>query len=179
MMEIKSTDFNVDVAEFPYFCNEDVFIGNMFQVAKIKLDEEGTEVAAVSVIEMATSGIHSFTEFYATRPFLYVISEQSTGIIFFIGQYVGDVSANVISGIATTCNPTLPQTSSTTSKVAALLPSPPRASISRTERWLWLSSVDEVRAAVALAIFAQQLLGVLGILAHTLFVAVVTVDEHD
>ena len=102
MMEIKSTDFNVDVAEFPYFCNEDVFIGNMFQVAKIKLDEEGTEVAAVSVIEMATSGIHSFTEFYATRPFLYVISEQSTGIIFFIGQYVGDVSANVISGIATT-----------------------------------------------------------------------------
>ena len=24
MMEIKSTAFNVDVAEFPYFCNEDV-----------------------------------------------------------------------------------------------------------------------------------------------------------
>ena len=94
--------FDPDVAEFPYFCNKDVFIGNMFQVAKIKLDEEGTEAAAVTVIEMETTGIHPFAKFYATRPFLYVISEQSSGIIFFIGQYAGGVSANVISGIANT-----------------------------------------------------------------------------
>jgi serpin B len=94
--------FDPDVAEFPYFCNKDVFIGNMFQVAKIKLDEEGTEAAAVTVIVMETTGIHPFAKFYATRPFLYVISEQSSGIIFFIGQYAGGVSANVISGIANT-----------------------------------------------------------------------------
>ena len=29
-------------------------------------------------------------EFYATRPFIYVISETSTGAIFFIGSYMGD-----------------------------------------------------------------------------------------
>jgi len=35
-----------------------------------------------------TSGpIH--VNFHATRPFLYVISESSTGAIFFIGQYLG------------------------------------------------------------------------------------------
>jgi len=28
--------------------------------------------------------------FHATRPFLYIISEQSTGAIFFIGQFMGD-----------------------------------------------------------------------------------------
>ena len=28
--------------------------------------------------------------FHADRPFLYVISEQSSGVIFFIGQYMGD-----------------------------------------------------------------------------------------
>ena len=28
--------------------------------------------------------------FHANRPFLYLISEQSTGVIFFIGQYMGD-----------------------------------------------------------------------------------------
>jgi hypothetical protein len=28
-------------------------------------------------------------KFYANRPFLYIISEQSTGAIFFIGQYTG------------------------------------------------------------------------------------------
>jgi serine protease inhibitor len=29
-------------------------------------------------------------KFFATHPFLYVISEQSTGAIFFIGQFMGD-----------------------------------------------------------------------------------------
>lgn len=28
--------------------------------------------------------------FHATHPFIYIISEQSTGAIFFIGQYMGD-----------------------------------------------------------------------------------------
>ena len=84
------TAFSPDYAEFPYFCNKSVYIGTMFQVAKIKLDEEGTEAAAVTVIGMGESAIPSDpVDFHATRPFLYVISEQSTGAIFFIGQYTG------------------------------------------------------------------------------------------
>ena len=78
-------------AEFPDFCNTNTFIGMMKQVAKIKVNEEGSEAAAVTVIEMdkavATPENHVF---HATRPFLYIISEQSTGAIFFIGQYMGD-----------------------------------------------------------------------------------------
>lgn len=86
-------------AEFPYFCNGDeIFIGNMFQMAKIKLDEQGTEAAAVTVIEVA-DGMPPFAKFYATRPFLYIISEQSTGTIFFIGQYTGNVTAGDTNGI--------------------------------------------------------------------------------
>ncbi len=86
-------------AEFPYFCNGDeIFIGNMFQVAKIKLDEQGTEAAAVTVIQVA-DGMPPFAKFYATRPFLYIISEQSTGTIFFIGQYTGNVTAGDTNGI--------------------------------------------------------------------------------
>lgn len=89
-------------AEFPYFCNGDeIFIGNMFQVAKIKLDEQGTEAAAVTVIEMA-DGMPPFAKFYATRPFLYIISEQSTGSIFFIGQYTGNVTAGDTNGVIDT-----------------------------------------------------------------------------
>ena len=77
-------------AEFPYFCNSGFYIGRMSQIAKIKLDEEGTEAAAVTIIE-ATSGIHETktASFHANRPFLYIISEQSTGAIIFIGQYTG------------------------------------------------------------------------------------------
>ena len=76
-------------AEFPYFGNRDVFIGDMFQKAKIKLDEEGTEAAAVTVIEI-TEGMPMEVDFHATRPFFYIISERSTGVIFFMGQYVGE-----------------------------------------------------------------------------------------
>ena len=91
------------LAEFPWFCNTPVYISNMFQVAKIKLDEEGTEAAAVTVI-----GVDSYAmpdepkRFHANRPFLYIISEQSTGAIFFIGQYTGGVTADVRSGIVGT-----------------------------------------------------------------------------
>ena len=79
-------------AEFPNFCNVRTFIGLMKQVAKIKLNEEGTEAAAVTVIGMKNmaAGPLQRVEFHANRPFLYVISEQSTGAIFFIGQYMRD-----------------------------------------------------------------------------------------
>lgn len=86
--------FNPNLAEFPNFCNKPTFISMMKQVAKIKLNEEGTEAAAITVIGMKNSSagpsepLH--VSFHATRPFLYVISEQSTGAIFFIGKYVGD-----------------------------------------------------------------------------------------
>lgn len=75
-------------AEFPNFCNAATFIGLMKQVAKIKLDEEGTEAAAVTVIEMDKMAMPG-SEFYANHPFLYVISEKESGAIFFIGQYTG------------------------------------------------------------------------------------------
>ena len=81
-------------AEFPEFCNVPTFIGLMKQCARIKLNEEGTEAAAVTVI----GGLNATAfepsspkpvQLHATRPFLYVISEQSTGTIFFIGIYTG------------------------------------------------------------------------------------------
>ena len=95
--------FSVFYAEFPYFCNVPIFISQMFQVAKIKLDEEGTEAAAVTVIGEATSGMPPVPKpFHANRPFLYIISEQSTGAIFFIGQYTGGVTADIRTGIVAT-----------------------------------------------------------------------------
>jgi len=87
--------FDMNLAEFPYFCYASTYIDLMKQVAKIKLNEEGTEAAAVTVIGMAEKTSLSPQEprrvnFHANRPFLYVISEWSTGAIFFIGKYVGD-----------------------------------------------------------------------------------------
>ena len=80
-------------ADIPNFCDNPQFISDMGQVAKIKLDEEGTEAAAITWIEAAeaisTDPEPVIIEFHANRPFLYVISEQSTGVILFIGQFTG------------------------------------------------------------------------------------------
>jgi serpin B len=80
-------------AEFPDFCNVPTYIALMKQVARIKVSEEGTEAAAVTVIGMENSVTPSepiHVNFHADHPFIYIISEQSTGAIFFIGQYMGD-----------------------------------------------------------------------------------------
>lgn len=83
--------FDSDLAEFPHFCPVTSYIGLMKQVAKIKLDEEGTEASAVTVIgvDNAAGPLGSVMTFHANHPFLYVISETTTGTIFFIGQYTG------------------------------------------------------------------------------------------
>lgn len=86
--------FVYGIAEFPDFCNkEDIYISLMKQVAKIEVNEAGTEAAAVTIIGVKDSAgpeepLH--VKFHANRPFLYIISEQSTGSIFFIGQYMGN-----------------------------------------------------------------------------------------
>ncbi len=80
-------------AEFPDFCNKPTYIGLMKQCARIKLNEQGTEAAAVTAIGMVNTSVPAaprHVTFHANRPFLYVISEYSTGAIFFIGQYYGD-----------------------------------------------------------------------------------------
>lgn len=80
---------------FPYICPEqdEIYISNIFQKAKIKVNEEGSEAAAVTVIEMtdyAPIEKPTYKVFYANRPFLYFITERSTGTIFFMGRYMGD-----------------------------------------------------------------------------------------
>ena len=82
-------------AEFSNFCDVPTFIGLMKQVARIKLNETGTEAAAVTVIGMNMTALEPEPTIrdvvlHANRPFLYVISEQSTGTIFFVGQYMGN-----------------------------------------------------------------------------------------
>ena len=67
----------------------------MKQVARIKVDEQGTEAAAVTVIGSEATGMPPHATFHAMRPFLYIISEQSTGAIFFVGQFMGNTAAGV------------------------------------------------------------------------------------
>ena len=69
----------------------------MRQKAKIKVSEEGSEAAAVTIAGMFTSAIgpsdppeYPKAIFHANKPFVYVIREVSTGIILFVGKFTGE-----------------------------------------------------------------------------------------
>ena len=77
-------------------CEVPVYIAMMRQKAKIKVNEEGSEAAAVTVAGMceATSigGQMEYPKatFHANRPFVYVIREASSGVILFVGKFTGE-----------------------------------------------------------------------------------------
>ena len=98
------TAFSPYEADFSRLCvenfGENIYIGLMKQVAKIDVNEEGTEAAAVTIMGYAATGIPDRATFHADRPFLYIISEQSTGIILFVGQYMGSTTTGMESPVA-------------------------------------------------------------------------------
>lgn len=93
------TAFDKFLADFPYFCDASIYIAKMNQVAKMKVDEKGTEAAAVTIIETRETGMQRPVTFYADHPFLFTISELSTGVILFIGQYTGTGNATTPNSI--------------------------------------------------------------------------------
>lgn len=79
-------------ADFSKFCEADVFISKVIQKAKIEVDEEGTKAAAATGTEMLETSVSRPQPvlFRADRPFVFVITEQSTGAISFMGVYGGE-----------------------------------------------------------------------------------------
>ena len=87
--------FEGGLAEIPNMCEAPVYIEMMRQKAKIKVNEEGSEAAAVTVAEMNqsmgpdTPPEYPKATFHANRPFVYVIREASSGVILFVGKFTG------------------------------------------------------------------------------------------
>lgn len=83
-------------AEIPNMSIQPVCIDIMRQKAKIKVNEDGSEAAAVTIGGLMTTSVdaqpYKFPKatFHANRPFVYVISEQSSGVILFVGKFTGD-----------------------------------------------------------------------------------------
>jgi serpin B len=66
-----------------------IYISRVIHQTFIDVQEEGTEAAAATIVEMrdgSSGGEVIPTYFKADRPFLYVIKENSTGAIVFIGK---------------------------------------------------------------------------------------------
>ena len=65
-----------------------IFIGEVLHKTAIKVNEEGTEAAAVTVITFERTSVDEKPQMIIDRPFLYMIRENTTGTILFIGQVI-------------------------------------------------------------------------------------------
>ena len=80
-------------ADFSAMAEDPLYVSRVFQKSRIKVYEEGTEAAAVTVVEVVYGSAFpqepKIVKFHATRPFMYLIRETSTGAILFMGKYDG------------------------------------------------------------------------------------------
>lgn len=86
------SSFSPITADFSAMSDYPSFVGFVQQDAVIKVDEDGSEAAAVTVIGMEMAAAPAPPQkvvFHADRPFLYLITETSTGTILFAGKYSG------------------------------------------------------------------------------------------
>ncbi|MCR5325724.1 MAG: serpin family protein [Bacteroidales bacterium] len=79
-------------ADFSAMSDTQMFVSFITQVANISVDEEGTEAAAVTVIGMDNSAGPGYEPpkpipFHCDRPFIFAITEKTTGAILFMGCY--------------------------------------------------------------------------------------------
>jgi len=64
-----------------------IFISRVIHQTFIDVNEEGTEAAAATIVEMIETSEPSGPElFRADKPFLYMIKENSTGVLLFMGK---------------------------------------------------------------------------------------------
>ena len=88
--------FHPRAAEFSNMVkDEELWISMMMQKAKIEVNEKGTKASAVTIARGYKKGFagdnrQKNAEFHATRPFVYYIVDNSTGMIYFMGTYCGE-----------------------------------------------------------------------------------------
>lgn len=80
-------------ADFSNISDAGLMINRVIHQTYIETNEEGTEAAAATVVEMTLTSMPVTTRIDINRPFLYFIRETSTGTILFAGR-VSDPSLN-------------------------------------------------------------------------------------
>jgi serpin B len=63
-----------------------IFISRVIHQTFIDVNEEGTEAAAATIVEMIETSAPQVLQFRADKPFFYVIKENSTGAFLFMGK---------------------------------------------------------------------------------------------
>ena len=71
--------------------DRDLFINRVIHKTFIEVSEEGTEAAAVTIVEMLGTSAGGGLSMIVNRPFMVVIWDHTTGAILFMGKIVEPV----------------------------------------------------------------------------------------
>jgi serpin B len=89
--------FDPNKADFSKMCSnfKELYVSTLLQKAAIDVNEKGTEAVAVTVAGLSASSAGIDPDrmkgyFYCDTPFVYLIEEESSGAIFFIGTFRGE-----------------------------------------------------------------------------------------
>jgi serpin B len=67
---------------------QNLHISSIHHKSFVEVNEEGTEAAAATTIEMVPQSMPLTTDFVADHPFLFLIREDNTGVVLFVGHVV-------------------------------------------------------------------------------------------
>ena len=85
--------FDASRSDFSSFASGNVYVSEMLQKAKIEVSEEGTKAAAVTMGMVKLTSIRPDeprrVDFHCDHPFIYMIQDNYTGAILFMGQFTG------------------------------------------------------------------------------------------
>lgn len=84
--------FSANQADFSKISDLQLFISRVIHSTFCEVNEEGTEAAAVTIIEFENTSISpgQTSVFHANRPFIFLIREKNTGAILFTAK-IGDL----------------------------------------------------------------------------------------
>lgn len=75
-------------ADFSNLTDVPVCLSNVFHKAFVEVNEEGTEAAAATAATISVRGISFPQSFVADHPFLFLIKEDQTDVVLFVGRVV-------------------------------------------------------------------------------------------
>ncbi|KAL0325650.1 UNVERIFIED_CONTAM: Serpin-ZX [Sesamum radiatum] len=75
--------------------SQNLYVSSIYHKSFIEVNEEGTEAAAASaaVVKLRALQVDDKLDFVADHPFLFLIREDMTGVVLFIGQVLNPVDA--------------------------------------------------------------------------------------
>jgi len=80
--------FQPDAAQFSGISTQPLFLSGVAQQTWLKVDEQGTEAAAVTEMIMVSATPDPSRNFRVDHPFLFLIRDRTTGLILFMGRVV-------------------------------------------------------------------------------------------